>query len=98
MLIKGENRMSTLRSCIDAATDFLLTEETAIGIIENQIATIADQWHTICTQAKLTETDKKLFAGRQFLNAYCIEGLHGHKALQTTFLDARDALVASGDS
>lgn len=99
MLIKDEDRMSTLRSCIDAAADFLLTEETAIGIIENQIATIASEWHSICAQAKLTETDRKLFAGRQFLNAYSIEGLSTqHADLISRFDGARMLIQNSTDN
>lgn len=75
MLIKGENRMSTLSSCLAAAPDFLLNDDEAIAIIEQQITTIAGEWEGVCQEAELSETDKNLFAGRQFLNAYCIEGL-----------------------
>ncbi|TVS19132.1 MAG: type II toxin-antitoxin system HipA family toxin [Gammaproteobacteria bacterium] len=92
MLIKGDNRMSTLAGCLAAAPDFLLGEDDAATIIEEQIATIAAEWDSICERAKLTETDQKLFAGRQFLNAYCIEGLIGHHALKNAFRDARAAL------
>ncbi len=83
MLIKGENRMSTLRSCLAAAPDFLLSEDNAEAIIEQQIAAIAGEWGGFCEEAKLTETDKSLFAGRQFLNPYCTVGLE----------DARTALI-----
>ncbi len=90
MLIKGENRMSALKSCLDAAPDFLLNEEDAITIIEDQITTIAGEWDAICELAKLTETDMNLFAGRQFLNAYCTEGLgEEYAALIERFEHAR---------
>ncbi len=92
MLIKGDNRMSTLAGCLAAAPDFLLGEDDAATIIEQQITTIATEWDSICEDAKLTETDQKLFAGRQFLNAYCIEGLIGHHTLQNAYRDARAAL------
>ena len=95
MLIKDENRMSTLAGCLAAAPDFLLRDDDAALIIAEQIATIAAEWESICARAKLTETDQKLFAGRQFLNAYCIEGLTGHQALQDAFRTARDSLIAS---
>lgn len=94
MLIKGDNRMSTLRSCIAAAPDFLLSEDEAVAIIEQQITTIAGEWSGICDEAKLTQTDRNLFAGRQFLNPYCIEGLNDkHAALITHFEDARRHLI-----
>ena len=96
MIIKGENRMSTLRSCIDAASDFLLSEDEAISIIEQQVVTIAGEWDAICDIAKMTETDKKLFVGRQFLNPYCLDGLESHQSVQEVFLTARAVLV--GDS
>jgi len=98
MLIKGDNRMSTLRSCIAAAPDFLLSEDEAVAIIGQQIETIAGEWVSICDIAKMTETDRNLFAGRQFLNPYCLDGLTGHKGLQEKFLAARETLIAGGDA
>ena len=89
--------MSTLASCMAAAPDFLLDDDDAATIIEQQIATIATEWASICARAGLTETDHKLLAGRQFLNPCCIEGLTGHQALQDAFLGARNSLVAGGD-
>ncbi len=98
MLIKGEDRMSTLVSCLAAAPDFLLAEDDAETIIEDQISTIAGEWDAICDHAKLTGTDKSFFSGRQFLNPYCIEGLDGHEALEDAFLAARNAMNAGGDA
>jgi serine/threonine-protein kinase HipA len=95
MLINGENRMSTLSSCFAAAPDFLLTENEAIDIIERQITTISSEWAGFCQEAKLSETDKSLLAGRQFLNAYCIEGLEGkYAALIRLFEGARKHIVS----
>ncbi|WP_251048133.1 type II toxin-antitoxin system HipA family toxin [Halomonas sp. ISL-56] len=94
MLIKGENRMSTLHNCLTAAPDFLLNEKEAKSIIDNQLATIASEWKELCEEAKLTETDRKLFAGRQFLNSYCIEGLGAeHSAFREGFESARAQLL-----
>ncbi|KEO60018.1 phosphatidylinositol kinase [Thioclava indica] len=75
MLIKGQNRMSTLQSCLSVAPDFLLTEDDAETIIEDQITVIAGEWGAICDDVRLTEIDKNLFAGRQFLNPYCTNSL-----------------------
>ncbi|MCK0766335.1 type II toxin-antitoxin system HipA family toxin [Chromohalobacter beijerinckii] len=94
MLIKGENRMSTLHSCLAAAPDFLLNDEQAQAIIENQLVTIASEWGGVCEQAKLTETDRRLFAGRQFLNSYCVEGLGvAHSSIRDGFAAARAQLL-----
>lgn len=94
MLIKGENRMSTLHSCLAAAAVFLLNEKEAEIIIENQLATIASEWNELCEEAELTETARKLFAGRQFLNSYCVEGLGAeHSALLENFEGARAQLL-----
>lgn len=95
MLIQGDNRLSTLQSCVEAAPNFLLSENDAHAIIENQLSTISYEWDTMCEHAMLSETDKKLFAGRQFLNAYCIERLDAQSPLRKVFLEAREKLTAS---
>lgn len=94
MLIKGDNRMSTLHSCLAAAPDFLLNDQQAQAIIENQLVTIASEWDRVCEQAKLTETDRRFFAGRQFLNSYCVEGLGAaHSTIRDGFAAARAQLL-----
>ncbi|MCR8726686.1 type II toxin-antitoxin system HipA family toxin [Frigidibacter sp. ROC022] len=98
MLIKGDNRMSTLATCLAAAPDYHLKEGEAAALIEAQIATIAANWDDICAQAELSPVDRKLFAGRQFLNSFCLQGLDGHKALQDAFHAARETLIAGGDA
>lgn len=94
MLIKGETRASTITTCLAAAADFHLTEAEAAALIEAQIATIAETWRAVCEEAALSPVDQKLFAGRQFLNPYCIEGLtEEYAALTAKFQDARARLV-----
>ena len=94
MLIKGENRMSTLRACLDAATDFHLDHDSAQSIITAQIKTIARQWNAIADEAAMTPTDRKLLAGRQVLNPFCMEGLGDeHTTLKHTFDQALDNLT-----
>lgn len=95
MLIKGDNRASKLSTLLAAAPDYHLKETEAIALIERQITTIAERWQEACAQAELSPVDRKLFAGRQFLNSYAIEGLDTHKALRDTFLAARNVLTAS---
>ncbi|AZQ69734.1 type II toxin-antitoxin system HipA family toxin [Silicimonas algicola] len=95
MLIKGDNRLSGLSTCLAAAGDFLLTADEAIEIIKGQISTIAGEWDAICEIAGLSPTDKSLFAGRQFLNPYCVEGLgNDHVELIQHFERARTHLTA----
>lgn len=96
MLIKGENRASTLATCLAAAPDYHLKEAEGAALIEHQITTIAAHWPAVCDAAELSQVDRKLFAGRQFLNSYALAGLDGHKALQDAYRSARDAVIASG--
>ncbi|MCX8225978.1 MAG: type II toxin-antitoxin system HipA family toxin [Sulfitobacter sp.] len=95
MLIKGDNRMSKLASCIAAAPDFLLTDEEAVDIIAQQLIIISGEWDAVCDLANLSATDKALFGGRQFLNPYCIEGLSSdYDALTNQFVRSREQLLA----
>lgn len=82
MLIKGEGRASTIAMLLAAAPDYHLKETEAAALIEQQITTIAELWHETCDEVGLSPIDRKLFAGRQFLNSYALEGLDKHKALQ----------------
>ncbi len=93
MLIKGEDRASTLATLLAAAPDYHLKEAEAAALIEHQITTIAHLWQEICDEADLTVVDRKLFAGRQFLNLYVLEGLNNHKVLQDAFRAALNTLL-----
>jgi len=96
MLIKGEGRASTLATLLAAAPDYHVKEVEAAALIEHQLTTIAEHWQGVCGEADLTPVDRTLFAGRQFLNSYALEGLDNHKALRDAFRAARDTLMASG--
>ncbi|WP_065331642.1 type II toxin-antitoxin system HipA family toxin [Tritonibacter mobilis] len=96
MLIKDEARASTLATCLAAAPDFHLGDDEALAVLTGQINTIAAKWQAVCAEAELSPVDQKLFAGRQFLNAYCLEGLDGQAALQEAFRTARDTVIAGG--
>lgn len=80
MLISGSDRMSRLSSCLQAAHHFLLSEEEAIGIIDNQLTAMGQHWPAVCELAELTKTDRTLFWGRQFLNTYAFDDLEGKAA------------------
>lgn len=80
MLIAGEDRMSRISSCMNAAGHFLLSREEAIAIVEHQLTCIIGQWDAVCTEAGLTETDRAFLWGRQFLNPYAFDDLDGDAA------------------
>jgi len=68
MLIAGDNRMSQLRVCLDAAPRFLLDTERAKAIIERQVRVICENWKGVCGEAQLTEAERQYLWRRQFLN------------------------------
>ena len=74
MLIVGDNRTSTLATCLEAAPSFQLAEKAAKDIIDRQIGTIRDAWDDICEEAALTVVERNLFGQRIFLNGYIFEG------------------------
>ncbi len=74
MLISGDNRMSQLTTCLDAAQNFLFSREEARAIIKHQIEVVETNWATVCDEANLSETDRALFWKRQFLNPFALEG------------------------
>jgi serine/threonine-protein kinase HipA len=80
MLIAGEDRMSRISSCLNAAGHFLLSREQTIAIARNQLTSIIDHWDAVCVEAGLTATDRALLWGRQFHNPYAFEDLDGDAA------------------
>lgn len=80
MLIAGNNRLSKLSVCLDAAHIYMLSEKEALAIIEKQLLTIGTQWRSLCEQTKLSEIDQKLMFGRQFLNHFAFDDLTGNRA------------------
>ncbi len=69
----GNNRSSTLATCLATAPNFLLNDQEAKGIIDEQISIIQENWEEICNEAELTEIDRNLFQQRFFLNDYIFE-------------------------
>lgn len=74
MLITGNKRLSQLTVCLEAAPQFLLSREQARAIINAQLAVIRAQWSAVCDEADLAEVDRLFLWGRQFLNAFALEG------------------------
>jgi serine/threonine-protein kinase HipA len=73
MLISGDKNLSQLKTCLETAHNFLLSEEEAREIFGNLTATIEHHWETVCEEAELNEVDKRLLWRRQFLNPYSVE-------------------------
>lgn len=70
MLIAGQNRMSQLAVCLEAAPSFLLDHGDADAIIKAQVATIHEKWGAICDEAALGEVEGNFLWQRQFLNPF----------------------------
>lgn len=70
MLIKGDNRMSRLAVCVDAAAQFLLSPDEAQTIIDKQVQSIKDNWARVCDEADLNAVDRSFLWERQLLNPY----------------------------
>jgi len=70
MLISGNDRMSRIGSCIEAAPHFLLAQGEATDIADNQKQIIEESWEIVCDEAGLNKVDQKLLWRRQFLNPY----------------------------
>ncbi|WP_349358388.1 HipA domain-containing protein [Stappia sp.] len=77
MLITGNNRRSTLATCMQAAPNFLLDKQTAAGIIQDMMSTVRTEWEATCNEASLSDVDRNLFWERIFLNPYIFEGSEG---------------------
>ncbi len=72
MKIVGDNGLSQLKTCLEAAPNFQLSSQEARDIFDKIETVITDNWDNICEEAKLTKVDKKLFWKRQFLNPFSI--------------------------
>ena len=98
MLIAGEENHSRIAVCLDAAPIFGLSRKQAVGVVEHQLTRIARFWTETCDEAEVTETDRRLFMGRQFLNPYAFEGLTGgDEALQRLADGIRMAVLSGGE-
>ena len=75
MLISGNNNLSQLKTCLETAHNFLLSEDDARAIFEQQKAAIEEHWGAVCDESQLSEVDRKLLWGRQFLNPFSTESI-----------------------
>jgi len=73
MLISGNNNLSQLKTCLETAHTFLLSEQQAHDIFEKQKNAMETNWDAVCDEAQLSVIDRKLLWGRQFFNPYSVE-------------------------
>lgn len=74
MLITGENRMSQLTVCLEAASHFLLSKTAAEELIERQLFVIRENWPVVCDEAALSEVERNVLWRRRFLNPFIFHG------------------------
>jgi serine/threonine-protein kinase HipA len=74
MLITGNQRLSQLTLCLEAAPQFLLAADRARAVIASQLAAIRAHWDRVCDEAGLTRIDRAFLWGRQFLNPFALQG------------------------
>jgi len=72
-IAEGDN-LSRIRTCLDAARHFQLTEAHARHMVEAQIAGIKTHWRDVCDEANLPAMDRSRLWGRQFLNPFAFDG------------------------
>lgn len=70
MLIHGNHNMSRLKTCLQACHHFLLSLDEGRRICEHIIQVIETHWGSVCDEAQLSETGRKLLWKRQFLNPF----------------------------
>jgi serine/threonine-protein kinase HipA len=75
MLILGNARESQLRLCLAAVANFQLSQKEAVEMIVQQVGLIKENWKPLCDEARLSEVDRNILWGRQFLNPFAFEGL-----------------------
>jgi serine/threonine-protein kinase HipA len=73
MLITGENRMSKLTVCLEAAHHFRLKRNTAEKLIEQQLVAIHKHWPIVSEEAALNPTEQNVLWRRQLLNPFIFE-------------------------
>ncbi len=67
-------RRSQLGGCVEAASEYLLSEDEARQIIDRQIDAIRTSWDEVSEMAGMTSDERSYFWERQLLNPYAFEG------------------------
>lgn len=72
MSITGGKNFSQLKLCLEAAKHFHLSDENALAIFGRLVEVIEQNWKVVCDEADLSEVDRSLLWGKQFLNPYSV--------------------------
>jgi serine/threonine-protein kinase HipA len=75
MLIAGNVNASQLRHCLDAAANFLLSQDEAKAIVRALVTTIRLHWDAVCDVAALGTGERDILWNGAFLKPYAFEGL-----------------------
>jgi serine/threonine-protein kinase HipA len=67
-------RLSQLAGCVEAAPEYLLSDDEARQIIDRQIDAIRTSWDEVSEMASMTSDERNYFWERQLLNPYAFEG------------------------
>jgi len=90
MLIAGQDHLSRISTCLNAAGHFHLSREEALELVSQQLTCMIEKWDGVCDEADLSEVDRACLWGRQFLNPFAFDDLSGDAAhLKTMADDAR---------
>lgn len=87
MRIADTDNLSRIATCLQVAHHFQLSEPDAAAIVEAQLKGIAANWQAVCDEAQLSQTDRNLFWGRQFLNPFAFTELKSDHAALATLAD-----------
>lgn len=89
MIISDDDRSSRISTCLKAAPHFLLPEGEALQIVEQQIHCLTENWVSVCDEASLSEVERNLLWGNQFLNPFVFEGLPSGRLQEIAFPNGR---------
>ncbi|WP_061718868.1 type II toxin-antitoxin system HipA family toxin [Pantoea trifolii] len=73
MLISGNNNLSRMSSCLDAAHHFALSRADAHAHFMMLKTAIETYWHHVCDEAELSQVDRESLWNRQFINPFSLE-------------------------
>tara|TARA_R110002096_G_scaffold169138_1_gene340659 strand:- start:1105 stop:2337 length:1233 start_codon:yes stop_codon:yes gene_type:complete len=68
MKITRDSNLSRIRLCLDAASDFGLSEEEGRSIVENQVRDITEHFGLLCDEARMTKAMRERLLRRAVLN------------------------------
>lgn len=76
MFISETDKRSRLETCIQASNQFLIKRKDALTIVEELMATVAENFSKVCNEGELVEVDRSLMHKTQVFSDYAFEGLN----------------------